>query len=95
MAAVAAEYEGRVRFVGVPGRGELADMRGFVADTGTGALTHVVDEDGALWQGFGVVAQPAFADIAADGTVTVSRGGRDVDELRAAADALLQTPSAG
>lgn len=89
MAAVAAEYEGRVRFVGVPGRGELDDMREFVADTGTGSLTHVVDPDGTLWQRFGVVAQPAFADVAADGTVTVSRGGRDVEELRAAADALL------
>jgi hypothetical protein len=89
VAAVAAEYEGRVRFVGVPGRGELDDMREFVADTGTGSLTHVVDQDGALWRRFGVVAQPAFADVAADGTVTVSRGGRDVEDLRAAADALL------
>ncbi len=89
MAAVAAEYEGRVRFVGVPSRGELADMREFVTDTGTGSLTHVVDPDGALWQRFGVVAQPAFADVTADGTVTVSRGGRDAEELREAADALL------
>lgn len=89
MAAVAAEYEGRVRFVGVPSKGDLAAMREFVADTGTGGLTHVVDADGELWRRFGIVWQPAFADIGADGAVTVSRGGRDAAELRQAADALL------
>lgn len=94
MAAVAAEYAGRVTFVGVPGRGEVAEMQGFVADTGTEGIPHVVDADGALWQRYGVVAQPAFADVAADGTVTLTRGGRDVDELRAAADALLERAAA-
>lgn len=89
MAAVAAEYQGRVRFLGVPGRGDVAEMRDFVKDTGTGGVTHVVDTDGALWQRFGIVGQPAFADIARDGTVTVSRSSRDADELRQAADALL------
>lgn len=52
-------------------------------------MTHVVDTDGVLWQRFGIVGQPAFADIAADGAVAVSRGGRDAAELRQAADALL------
>lgn len=89
MAAVAAEYQGRVRFVGVPSKGDLADMREFVADTGTTGVTHVVDTDGVLWQRFGIVGQPAFADVRADGTVTVSRGSRDAGELREAADALL------
>jgi hypothetical protein len=89
VAAVAAEYQGRVRFLGVPSRGQVQEMQGFVADTGTAGLTHVVDPDGALWQRFGVFGQPAFADIAADGSVTVHRGGRDADELRQAADELL------
>lgn len=89
MAAVAAEYQGRVRIVGVPSRGDVADMREFVAATGTAGMTHVVDTDGVLWQRFGIVGQPAFADIAADGAVAVSRGGRDAAELRQAADALL------
>ena len=89
MAAVAAEYQGRVRFVGVPSRGSVEEMREFVADTGTGGVTHVVDADGELWRRFGIVGQPAFADIRADGAVTVSRGGRDAAELRQAADALL------
>lgn len=89
MAAVAAEHEGRVAFVGVPGRGEIGGMREFVTDTGTGALTHAVDADGAAWQRFGVASQPAFAFVAADGTVETFRGSLDPDALRAAADDLL------
>lgn len=89
MAAVAAEYEGRVRFLGVPGRGGIGEMRDFVADTGTGGLTHVVDADGALWQRFGVVAQPAFAFVGTDGSVRTHRGGMDAESLRQAATDLL------
>ncbi|MGH8934231.1 MAG: hypothetical protein ACRDZO_27240 [Egibacteraceae bacterium] len=73
--AVAAEFDGRVTFVGVPGRGEVDAMRGFVADTGTGGFTHVVDDDGSRWQRFGIIAQPAFAFIDADGSVETFRGG--------------------
>jgi hypothetical protein len=89
VAAVAAEYQGRVAVVGMPGRGEVAEMQEFVADTGTGGLTHLVDADGSLWRRFGVVYQPAFALVSTDGTVRLHRGGMDEAELRAAADALL------
>jgi hypothetical protein len=89
VAAVAAEYEGRVTFLGVPGRGAVGQMREFVDDTGTGGLTHIVDTDGALWQRFGVVAQPAFAFVGADGTVETFGGSLDPGSLRQAADDLL------
>lgn len=89
MAAVAAEYEGRVAFVGMAGRGELAEMQDFVADTGTGGIVHVQDTDGALWQRFGVVAQPAFTVIPTDGTSRTSAGGMDADSLRQVAESLL------
>lgn len=89
VAAVAHEFEGRVAFVGVPGLGQVPDMKTFVGDTGTGAFTHVVDADGALWQRFGVVAQPAFAFVGADGTVRTVAGGMDADSLRQATGALL------
>jgi thiol-disulfide isomerase/thioredoxin len=89
VAAVAAEYAGRVTFLGVPGLGEVADMREFVADTGTAGMTHVVDADGALWQRFGVVSQPAFVFVAADGTVQAFGGSLDPDSLRQTADELL------
>lgn len=89
VAAVAAEYTGRATFLGVPGLGEVADMREFVADTGTAGMTHVVDADGALWQRFGVVSQPAFVFVAADGTVQAFGGSLDPDSLRQTADELL------
>jgi thiol-disulfide isomerase/thioredoxin len=89
VAAVAAEYAGRATFVGVPGRGEAADMHEFVADTGTDGLTHVVDADGSLWQRFGVVSQPAYVFIGADGTVQEFGGSLDRESLRLKADNLL------
>ena len=90
MAAVAAEFEGRVRFVGVAGRGSVEDMQEFVADTATGRIPHVVDADGAIWQRFGVVTQPAFAFVGADGAARTSTGGMDAESLRQAADELLR-----
>lgn len=89
MAAVAAEYDGRITFLGVPGLGSEGAMRDFVSDTGIGGLTHVVDQDGALWQRFGVVAQPAFAFVDRDGSVQVFGGSLDEAQLRKAADELL------
>jgi hypothetical protein len=89
VAAVAAEYEGRVTFLGMPGRGAVGEMREFVADTGTGGLTHVVDGDGALWQRFEVFSQPAFAFIGADGTARTFSGSLDPESLRRAVDELL------
>lgn len=76
-------------FLGMPGRGQVEEMNEFVADTGTDDLTHVVDADGALWQQFGVVAQPAFAFVDADGNVEVFGGGLDEQSLQQRADDLL------
>lgn len=89
VAAIAAEYDGRVTFLGVAGRGEVEAMREFVADTGTGGFTHVVDADGSLWQRFGVVAQPAFAFVGSDGSVRTFGGSLDAEALRQATDELL------
>jgi thiol-disulfide isomerase/thioredoxin len=89
VAEVAAEYAGRATFLGVPGLGEVTDMREFVADTGTGGLMHVVDADGSLWQRFGVVSQPAYVFVGADGTVQAFGGSLDPESLRLKADDLL------
>ena len=64
-------------------------MRDFVADTGTDGITHVVDPDGALWRRFGIVSQPAFADVGRDGAVRTVPGGRDAEELTEAVEQLL------
>ena len=84
VARVAAEFDGRVRLIGIPGRGEVGAMHGFVGDTGTGAITHVVDADGALWSRFGVVAQPAFVFVDRSGAARSFAGPMDAAELRAA-----------
>ncbi len=89
MAAVAAQYRDRVTFLGIPGLGQMGEMRTFVADTGTGAFTHVVDDDGSRWQRFGVVAQPAFAFVGRDGTSRTFAGSMSEDELRHSVDELL------
>ena len=81
-----------VTLVGVAGRGEVPAMRDFVDQTGTGAFTHVVDDDGSIWADYGVTAQPAFAFLAADGSVDEVVAGpiepdRLVERMRALASA--------
>ncbi|MDP9397700.1 MAG: redoxin domain-containing protein [Actinomycetota bacterium] len=88
VAEVAAEFDGKVIFLGVPGRGEEAAMRGFVADTGTGEFDHLVDADGSLWGRFGVVSQPTYAFVSADGATEVFGGALGGDELRTRAASL-------
>jgi thiol-disulfide isomerase/thioredoxin len=89
--AAAEDYEGRVEVVGVAGRGQIPEMEAFVSDTGTEALTHLVDADGAIWSQFGVFAQPAFAFIDADGTVDVHVGTLGERALRERMGALAES----
>lgn len=77
----AASYDGSVEFVGVAGLGEVDQMQGFVADTGLDGMDHVVDEDGSIWEGFGVASQPAWAFVDADGGVEVVAGSLAEDDL--------------
>jgi thiol-disulfide isomerase/thioredoxin len=91
VAEVAEQYGSQVTLIGVPGRGELDEMRGFVDDTGTGALTHVADLGGDIWSAFGVYGQPAFAFIDDDGTVEVFIGGMGGDALAERIDELIAT----
>lgn len=79
--AAAANVAGDVEVIGVAGRGEVSDMEGFVADTGTGDLTHVVDADGSIWSSFGVVTQPTFAFIDASGEVELVVGAQGEQAL--------------
>ncbi len=83
VAEVAAEFDGQVTVLGVPGRGEVDAMRAFVSETGTGAFTHVVDSDGSLWTRFGVVSQPSFVFVDGSGAATSFSGSMDADDLRA------------
>ncbi len=89
VADVVAELDGQVTFLGVPGIGEQDAMRAFVEETGTGGFEHLVDDDGSLWQRFGVISQPAFAFIAPDGNVEVFAGALGADQLRERAQSLV------
>ncbi len=91
VAEVAERYESQVNLIGVPGRGQLDEMRDFVDDTGTGSLTHVPDLNGDIWSAFGVYGQPAFAFIDDDGSVEVFIGGLGGDALAERIDQLIAT----
>lgn len=86
--AAAEAFEGDVQVVGVAGRGEVPEMEGFVSDTGTDGLTHVVDDDGAIWSSFEVISQPAFAFIDDGGDVEVVIGALGEAGLTERMDAL-------
>lgn len=88
VAEIAAEYQGRVTVLGVPGRGEVDAMQAFVSDTGVGTIIHVTDTDGTLWNRFGVVSQPAFVFVDRSGAATSFAGSLGADGLRAAVDEL-------
>ncbi|SNS00875.1 TlpA family protein disulfide reductase [Blastococcus mobilis] len=77
VAEVAAEYAGWVEVIGVAGLGDRTSMQDFVADTGTGCLVHLVDEDGELWSRFGIVSQPAFVFVDRSGGIQTFAGSLD------------------
>ncbi|MDD2857175.1 MAG: redoxin domain-containing protein [Candidatus Nanopelagicales bacterium] len=89
VAKVAAEFKGKVTFIGIAGLGPVQDMRAFVSQTSTGGFTHLADEDGSLWSRFGVVAQPSFVFVTPDGQSQEFTGGLGADDLRTVASKLL------
>lgn len=89
--ATAAEFEGSVEVIGVAGRGQVDEMEQFVAETGTGGLDHVVDGDGSIWTGFGVIGQPAYAFVDDSGEVELHVGSLGGEALRERMAALTGT----
>ena len=78
-----------VEFIGIAGRSDnLAEMREFLDWTGTGGVTHVVDTDGSIWEGFGVVLQPAFYFVNQDGTARRAGSGLTTDDILAEVEIL-------
>lgn len=72
-----------ITFVGVSAQDQVPAMQEFVDKYGTGAFTNIADVDGAVWQRFGVTAQPAFAFVGGDGSVDVVRGPLPESDLAA------------
>ena len=77
---IAKDYAGRVNVVGVGGLADAADIRGFARQVD--GPTHLIDEQGAIWRHFNVIAQSTYVILDADGAV-VSEGYLDDDALSA------------
>jgi thiol-disulfide isomerase/thioredoxin len=89
VAPALAELPDDVEFIGIAGRSDdLAEMAEFIDWTGTGAATHVVDTDGSIWEGFGVVLQPAFYFVNQDGAARRAGSGLTTDDILAEIDIL-------
>ncbi len=73
------------------GKSDQSAMEAFVNDLGVDAFSHVIDEDGSLWEQFDVRTQPAFAFINDDGTVTLHTGPHGPEGLASQIDALKST----
>jgi len=59
-------------------------MAAFVQDSGTGAIPHIVDLDGTLWERFGVGQQRTYVFLDDDGSSRVGGYGNlsgDVEDL--------------
>ena len=72
--AGAARANPEVTFVGVAALDQESAMQEFIDKYDLGFFTNIADVDGAVWQRFGVTAQPAFAFVNANGAVDVVRG---------------------
>jgi thiol-disulfide isomerase/thioredoxin len=72
--AKAARANPEATFVGVAALDQEPAMQEFVDKYDLGFFTNIADVDGAVWQRFGVTAQPAFAFVGANGSVDVVRG---------------------
>jgi thiol-disulfide isomerase/thioredoxin len=81
--AAAAHANPAVSFVGVAALDQLPAMQQFVSKYDLGFFPNIADVDGAVWQKFGVTAQPAYAFIAPDGSVDTVRGTLSESDLTA------------
>lgn len=71
------------------GRDDVAPMIDFVEQFELEGFPHAVDADGAIWGGFGVITQPAWAFVDDDGSVEVLLGGLGAEGLRSRVEGLL------
>ena len=88
VAAQAAASGDEVTFVGVGAHDDAEAVREFVDRHGLGGFEHLVDEDGAVWERFGISGQPAYAFISADGELRLVPSALGADGLAAEVDRL-------
>ncbi|MBA3308872.1 MAG: redoxin family protein [Nocardioidaceae bacterium] len=75
---LASQYAGELNVVGVGGLDSGSAIEDFAEDTE--GITHLVDEEGAVWQRFGITEQSSYVLLDADGNEVLSSGyGEEVD----------------
>lgn len=85
LSKLAERYEGEVAVVGVGGLDSEAAIREVAEQIPH--VTHLVDDEGAVWKHFGVTAQSTYTVIGADGEIKAERY-LDDDELASLVDQL-------
>lgn len=55
--------------MGLAGRDTVAEMQSFIDRHDLGDIPHLVDDDGSIWERFGVFTQPSWVFVNDDGTV--------------------------
>ena len=83
----ATKYTGKVQFIGMPGVEGLADMKVFIDKYGL-PFPNAADQDGALWDRFGVPGQPAWVFVDRNGVVSRKVGVIAEPDLAAILDKL-------
>lgn len=78
-----------VTLVGVAGRADASSMQAFIDTYGVDDFEHIADVDGAVWAGFGITYQPAFAFIGEDGSVRTVPSVMSTAEIVAGANELV------
>ncbi|NNF64414.1 MAG: TlpA family protein disulfide reductase [Acidimicrobiia bacterium] len=88
VAEVYEKYGTDVTFVGIAGRDDLDPIVVFIDDYDVGSFEHIIDETGALWDNFGIVTQPSFIFLDANGEVDSYIGALGVGGLTERLDVL-------
>lgn len=68
------------------------NMHVFVERHGLEAVLHLVDDDGDIWERFGVAYQPAWVFVTPDGETDVVAGALFDDALFERLDAMVGSP---
>ncbi len=65
-------------------------MQAFIDRHDLAGFDHLVDDDGSLWQRFGIASQPSWVFVSDDGSVERLVGALGEDGLRAEIDRLVE-----
>ncbi len=76
-----------ITFLGVVGKDDIGPMRDFVDNYGI-EFPNLHDADGGLWRHFGVLAQPAWIFVTAEGEIRSVAGAPNESEVERILDAL-------